>query len=103
MYVYIVSFELKNDITYDSRYRSLMRELRAGTCWEETTSFALVETPEAIDAFFDRLYYKSEIIDSKDLLLVIDTTSQAARVRGPVKYPATLHALLPYLKNMALT
>ena len=89
---YAVSFEIKSDSTYDERYQSLMDEIEAAgeDLWAETTSFILVGSNEDIAAFADRLYYGSKILDTKDMLLVIDHAASAAIGRGPIKYPHTL-------------
>jgi hypothetical protein len=92
-YEYVISFELKKDSTYNARYESLVAQIdktSPGNAWDETTSFALVSSNELIEALADRLYYKSEILDAKDILLVIDHQRNVAIGRGPIKYPALL-------------
>jgi hypothetical protein len=90
---YSVSFELKSDAAYGARYSSLMEQIRKApskNVWTETTSFALVETTETLDAFADRLYLWSAISASTDKLLVIDHLNGKAVVRGTLLYPNTL-------------
>lgn len=92
-YEYAISFDIKYDTTYTSRYNSLMTQVRAtpnGAVWAETTSFVLLRSAEDIATLADRLYYKSELLDSKDMLLVIDHAANACIARGPFKYPAVL-------------
>lgn len=58
MATYAVSFEIKADNEYDKRYASLVKQLKLkGTMWDETTSFALVQTTESLDDFEHRLYF----------------------------------------------
>lgn len=90
---YAVSFELKSDDTYGSRYTSLMEQIRKAPStqvWTETTSFALVSTTETLDTFEHRLYYSTTLSSTKDKLLVIDHANSSAIARGPFLYPATL-------------
>lgn len=89
---YAVSFELKSDATYQARYDSLMAQLRkgAGGFWDETTSFVLVRTDEAIDDFERRLYVGSSFDGSKDKILVIDHAASTAIARGVITMPHTL-------------
>ncbi|MFY0400792.1 hypothetical protein [Brevundimonas naejangsanensis] len=94
--VYAVSFELKSDSDYSKRYDSLMEQLKLkGEMWDETTSFALVETDESLDDFEHRLYFKSELLDSKDKLFVIDVTDRPCIARGPFVMPYTLKSIMP--------
>jgi predicted RNA-binding protein len=62
--------------------------------WDETTSFALVETNETIDVFEQRLWL-SKFDSTKDKLLVIDVSYDTATFRGTVKKIDTLKSLLP--------
>lgn len=90
---YAVSFEIKSGPGYVDRYSSLMAQIReapSNNVWTETTSFALVETTETVEAFADRLYYLSTLSSSTDKLLVIDHLSGKAIARGPFQYPYTL-------------
>jgi hypothetical protein len=90
---YAVSFELKKDITYSARYNSLTEQIAKAPSkfvWDETTSFALVETTETLEAFADRLYLKSLVNSQTDILLVFDPAQSYAIARGPIKYEALL-------------
>lgn len=102
MSVFAVTFRIHDDSDYRRRYDSFTDEVRNGatTHWEETTSFMLVETTESIDSFCSRIYVKSSFDSSKDIYVVMDTQVKSARARGPIKYPFTLHSLLPYLKTL---
>lgn len=90
---YAVSFEIKSGPGYGDRYSSLVAQIRKSpskNVWEETTSFALVETTESLETFADRLYYQSTLSAATDKLLVMDHLSGKAIVRGPIQYPNTL-------------
>ncbi len=92
---YSVSFHIGSVGNYGERYQSLMAEIRSPPtvyAWDETTSFILVETPEALATLASRLYLKTEIDSTKDILLVFDHARSQAIARGPIQYPATLKA-----------
>jgi len=98
MSTFVISYMIKSDSTYASRYSSLVEQIReCSSKWEETTSFAVVSTAETLTALADRLYYKSLIISEKDILLVLDPNTGDAVIRGPVQYPNTLKSMLPKL------
>ncbi|SFO01756.1 hypothetical protein [Sphingomonas sp. OK281] len=101
MSTYAVSFKLASDSTYHARYESLMGQIRAcNTVWTETTSFALVSTNESISELENRLYFRTLLLTSTDLLVVIDVSGAAATIRGTNSYPHTLRALLPRITEM---
>lgn len=92
-YEYAISFEIKADATYVTRYNSLMEQIRKtpnAAVWAETTSFVLLRSSENIEELADRLYFSSSLLVSKDMLLVIDHASSACVARGPFEFPATL-------------
>lgn len=95
-YEYAISFEIKSDSNYSERFRSLMEEIRktAGKpfVWDETTSFVLITSAEAIGVLEHRLYSKSKLNADIDKLLVVDHANGAAVARGPFEYPNTLKA-----------
>ncbi len=96
MGVYAISFRLHEDPTRSSRYDSLVEQIgKCATVWDETTSFALVETSESLSELEHRLYYKSTIIASKDLLLVLRLSDDPAILRGEDRIPSTLRRLRP--------
>lgn len=93
---YVISFRIHKDSNYQERYDSLVEQIKkCEKSWLETTSFALVRTSETLDTLEHRLYYKSTIISSKDLLFVVPVTDEPAILRGKDDYPATLRAILP--------
>ncbi len=84
-YTYIISFEIASDSTYSQRYNSLMVEIKKTLHWTSTTSFASVRSTESLNDISHRMYYNSDLIDSKDKLLVIDSQTNSATYRGPSK------------------
>lgn len=93
-----VSFHLDYDSTYTDRYASLMKAIRScPKVWEETTSFAIVETTEKIEDFERRLFL-TDFKPSVDTLLVIDVSYDTAISRGKIRDPKTLKELLPGLQ-----
>lgn len=100
MTVYAVSFTLASDSTYGDRYDSLMKQVRAkGKIWEETTSFALVETSESLSDFEIRLYVDSDFNATKDLMVVIAVTGCNGICRGKNALSATLSSIAPEIEQ----
>lgn len=90
---YAVSFHIHSDNGYSDRYNSLMEQIKkppSNYVWDETTSFALVETTESLSEFALRLYTKSSVSSLTDKLLVIDHTISAAYAFGKIEYPTLL-------------
>ncbi|WP_374833897.1 hypothetical protein [Paenochrobactrum pullorum] len=95
MATYAISFNLKYDDSYSTRYDSFMKAIRSfPTVWEETTSFALVESSRSLEEV-ERLLYLTDFSVSKDKMLVINVTSDACIARGKIDYPSTLRKLMP--------
>ena len=96
MAIFAISFRIHEDSTYDARYESLIEEIkdeaRDGT-WDETTSFFIIESRKSSKTLCDDLYMHSQIIDTKDVLLVINLSAKAYAQRG-AQYPNTLDALM---------
>ena len=100
MSIFLVSFDLKYDATYSKRYDSFMEQVKkGGKWWADTTSFVAVHTDETIDEFCSRIYLSSDILESKDLFLVLDAEVKSGRVRGPVS-DQYLFTLLPFVKKL---
>jgi hypothetical protein len=101
MSTYAISFDLKYDTSesYTKRYQSLMTAIRAcPTVWTATTAFCLVETTETLEALERRLYLT--LFDAtKDKLLVINVSYDAATIRGPSTDLPTLRKLLPGIQE----
>jgi hypothetical protein len=68
------------------------------TVWKETTSFALVESDETIDAIERRLWL-SKFDSTTDILLVIDVSYDTATIRGATKDRSTLKKLMYGIKE----
>jgi hypothetical protein len=100
MSIFIVTFRFEFDDNYDERYDTFVKELRnVKLYWEEPTSFFVVDTSETIDAFCDRIYYKSLFDEDKDLFVVIESGNKVGRIRGKV-HDQTISTLMPYLKKL---
>ncbi|QKK24699.1 hypothetical protein [Rhizobium hidalgonense] len=100
MAVYTVSFDFAYDDTYDKRYSSFNEQVKAsGVWWAETTSFIVVESPETIEAFCDRIYFQSDFNSSKDRVLVLDANVKSGRYRG-VNSDGDLFKLLPFVQKV---
>lgn len=96
MGIFAISFRIHSDSTRQGRYDSLVEQIReCSAVWEETTSFALVESTETLSALEHRLYHRSDLIAAKDMLLVLQLSDDAAILRGENKYPNTLRRLRP--------
>jgi hypothetical protein len=96
MAIFVISFRIKEDATYEERYESLVEEIKkeaVGPTWEETTSFFIIESSKSSKSLCDNLYSNSQILESKDILLVINLSAKAyAQVGAP--YPNTLNSLM---------
>jgi hypothetical protein len=56
MAVFLVSFEIRYDHTYQERYRSFVKEVqKSSPWWAESTTFIVVETNETIDELFTNM------------------------------------------------
>ncbi|HEY9553832.1 hypothetical protein [Allosphingosinicella sp.] len=94
----VITYRIDSSLDYGARYASLVEQIRkCERHWEETTSFALVSTPETASQLADRLYFKSKIDTSRDTFMVINLSTGDAVIRGPVLYPHTLKGMLPKL------
>ena len=81
---FIIGFEIKDDDTYQSRYRSLMKEIDGASFkWKEPTSFISVHVNETLSELASRLYTKTDISPSRDILIVVDTSTNKAKYYGP--------------------
>jgi len=81
---YIIGFEIKRDDDYHSRYNSLMKLInKASFKWTEPTSFIAIHVDETLSALASRLYTDSEVNSTKDVLVVVDTSTNKAKYYGP--------------------
>lgn len=90
-----VSFRFKDNATREARYNSFVEQLRKMVIWEETTSFALVETDMTAAQLEADLYSSTDISSYDDKFIVIDVTGCQASARGVFDYTSTLRSLLP--------
>jgi len=96
MSIFVISFRIKEDSTYQERYDSLVERIKknaTGSTWEETTSFFLIESTSSSSELCNDLYHNSKIIDSKDVLLVVNLSQKGYAQKG-APYPNTLDSLM---------
>ena len=86
MSLFAISFRIHEDSTYETRYESLVEQIQkeaVDNTWEETTSFYLIESEQKTSkSLCDDLYNNSKIIDSKDIILVINLSNKGYSQRG---------------------
>ena len=85
MAIFVISFRIHEDLTYQERYNSLVQQINdeaIGKVWDETTSFFIIESNKSSKALCDDLYMHSTILDSKDILLVINLSQKGYAERG---------------------
>jgi hypothetical protein len=90
---YLVTFELRSDASYNQRYRSLTEQLQSAPtllCWDQSTSFCALSSPETIGELADRLRTGSRINGETDLLLVIDPAASHCVALGPIRFEPLL-------------
>jgi hypothetical protein len=97
MTIFAISFRIHEDSTYEDRYESLVKEIEkeaTGSTWGETTSFYIIESAQTTSkSLCDDLYNHSQILESKDILLVVNLSAKGYTQRG-AKYPNTLKSLM---------
>jgi len=99
MSVFVISFRIHEDSTYEERYESLVEEIKkeaigdVGDIWDETTSFFILQSNKSSTSLCTDLYMHSKISDEKDILLVINLSQKGYAQRG-AQYPNILRALM---------
>ena len=96
MSLFAITFRIHEDSTYQERYDSLVKEIKSEATdktWDETTSFFLIESDKTSKALCKDLYLHSSILESKDILLVINLSQEAYDQRG-AKLPNRLSNLM---------
>ncbi|MBW3512913.1 hypothetical protein [Janthinobacterium sp. NKUCC06_STL] len=98
---FIVSFRIKSDSGYQSRYDSFRKRVEEiaggiGKVWEETSSFYAFETTNTAQGLCSDLYLSTEFDSSKDMMLVVDIKNQQKATKGEIKYPNTLDSALGF-------
>lgn len=99
----IVTFRIKNDSGYQTRYESFTKKAAeladSSGVWEETTSFVAFKprsSSATAESVCSDLYLHSDFDSSKDVMVVIDLDKKQKATRGEIKYPNTLAAVLGF-------
>lgn len=99
--IYLVTFRLKQNRTYQDRYDKLVSaiaDVAAGyKTWEEPTSCVVLGSKYEIDPVAEHL--KKAIDPNVDVILILKTDYKDARVVGTVE-DDDIFALIPYAKKM---
>ncbi|KSO59682.1 hypothetical protein APB06_03310 [Pseudomonas aeruginosa] len=96
---FIVTFQIKADDTYQSRYSSFKKKINELTSykhWDETTSFYCFELDYTAQRLCSELYTGSEFNATKDIMVVIDVSNREKATKGPIQYPALLDSYLGF-------
>lgn len=96
---FIVTFRLKSDATYASRYESFVERIHhiaPEWLWEETSSFYAFEAEGTAESICNEIYYNSSFDELTDSLLVIDLGERKSFARGVIKSPARLSFCLGF-------
>ncbi|MDO8065572.1 hypothetical protein [Janthinobacterium sp. SUN206] len=98
---FIISFRIKSDSDYQSRYDSFRKRVEAisngiGGVWEETSSFYAIEAKNTAQGLCYDLYLNTEFDPSKDIMLVVDVKNQEQATKGEIKYPNSLASALGF-------
>ena len=71
----------------------IKKEATGSSTWEETTSFFIIESTKSSKSLCDDLYNNSQILELKDILLVINLSAKAYAQHG-APYPNTLDSFM---------
>lgn len=87
MPVFAITFRIKDDSTYQSRYESVVESIRKSSngsnYWLETTSFALLESAkESAASLASYIDSDSTFSETKDLLVVINLSKNGYKILG---------------------
>lgn len=98
---FIITFRIGSDPGYQTRYESFVKKIHElgggiGKVWEETTSFASLQSPLTAEALCQALYLGSEFNSSSDIMVVIDLDAKVKATKGKVNYLTTLTATLGF-------
>ena len=99
MAIFLVSFSLVRNQTYADRLDRLMAELQAGPWWAETGALIVVESPETIDAFCERLLAPWCFDETIDVAVVFDLVGGEARTKGRFR-DFNLYDIVPWTKRL---
>jgi hypothetical protein len=96
---FIVTFSIKSDSDYHSRYSSFTKrvgEIATDGTWEETTSFYALRAAGTASSVCTDLYVNSEFDATKDKMVVIDLDKREKATKGEISYPNSLEAALGF-------
>jgi hypothetical protein len=95
---FVITFRIKSDDTYQDRYDSFTKKINelADKLWDETSSFYAVKAKGSAQSICDSLYFETDFVESRDLMLVVDLDKNEKAFRGPNEYPNTLEACLGF-------
>src|SRR4051812_9158322 len=98
MAIFAITFRIHEDATYNDRYNSLMEQIRRAAVdpadnWNEPTSFVIMQSDQSTASLFHALYYQSSIVETKDVLVVVNLSEKTYAQKG-AKYPNTLEWLM---------
>lgn len=100
MGVMAVSFRVEKDESeaeYQKRYKAITDKIKSyasGSIWEETTSFYLFESSSSATAIASGVYLLNEFRTSKEIVLVINTSSKTDHAHKGGTKTSTLDSLL---------
>jgi len=96
---FILTFRLKADSTYASRYESFVErihQIAPEWVWEETSSFYAFEAEGTAESICDDLYFNSNFNESLDTMVVVDLGARKSFARGVIESPARLRFCLGF-------
>jgi hypothetical protein len=100
MAIIAASFRVEKDESeadYQKRYKAITDKIKSyasGTVWEETTSFYLFESSSAATTIASGVYLLDEFRATKEILLVINTSSKTDQAHKGAKNTTVLNSLL---------
>jgi hypothetical protein len=99
MGIYLISFNLLRNDTYDDRFERVMAEIQVGPWWGETGSLMICEAPEPIDEFCARVLGPWNFDELSDIAVIFDLESGEARSLGRLR-DYSLCSIVPWLKRL---
>lgn len=98
---FIISFRIKNDETYQERYKSFTSKVieiagSSGAVWDETSSFYIMRAMTSAQDLCSTLYLGSDFNSAKDIMVVIDVDNREKATKGPLEWPAVLESTLGF-------
>lgn len=94
---FILTFRLKQNSTYQSRYESFVKkvkEIAPKWIWEETSSFYAFETDGSADSVCHDLYYGTSFDEDTDLMVILDVGARKFATRGRIENLSQLKVAL---------